>query len=107
VISLGPSAVIRVAGVEVILTTHRSQVYEPTIFTNLGIPATARAILVVKSTNHFQAGFARISADILYVACPGVYPSDPRQTAYRKVRRPLWPLDDIAWPEVERHQTFG
>jgi microcystin degradation protein MlrC len=45
------------------------------------------------------------SADIFYVECPGVYPSDYKKTVYRKVRRPLRPLDDITWEDVERHQT--
>ena len=104
---LGPSAVIQVDGIEVILNSYRTQPFEPTIFTNLGIPATERDILVVKSTNHFYKGFAAISADILYVECPGVYPSDYKKTDYRKVRRPLRPLDDITWEDVERNQTFG
>ncbi len=107
VVSLGPSAVIQVGGIEVILNSYRTQPFEPTIFTNLGIPATERDILVVKSTNHFYKGFAAISADILYVECPGVYPSDYKKTDYRKVRRPLRPLDDITWEDVERNQTFG
>jgi microcystin degradation protein MlrC len=107
VVSLGPSAVIQVDGIEVILNTHRTQVFEPTIFTNLGIPATERQILVVKSTNHFYQGFAAISGDILYVETPGVYPSDYHATVYHKVRRPLRPLDDIGWEEVERHQGFA
>jgi microcystin degradation protein MlrC len=47
------------------------------------------------------------SADIFYVECPGVYPSDYKKTVYRKVRRPLRPLDDITWEDVERHQTFA
>ncbi|MEM7024100.1 MAG: M81 family metallopeptidase [Pseudomonadota bacterium] len=107
VVSLGPSAVVRVGGIEVILNTHRTQAFEPTIFTNLGIPATERDILVVKSTNHFYKGFAEISDDILYVECPGVYPMDYAKTEYNNVRRPLRPLDDITWEDVERHQTFG
>ena len=65
-----------------------------------------RNILVVKSTNHFYQGFAAISKDILYVETPGVYPSDYHNTVYRKVRRPLRPLDDIRWEDVERHQGF-
>lgn len=106
-VRLGPSAVIEVAGIEVILNTVRTQAFEPTIFTNLGIEATARDILVVKSTNHFYQGFAAISDDILYVECPGVYPSDYHAAGYQKVRRPLWPLDDIGWDEVLAHQAFA
>lgn len=106
-VALGPSAVIDVAGIEVVLNSFRTQAFEPTIFTNQGIDATAKKILAVKSTNHFYQGFAAISDDILYVACPGVYPSDYQTAGYSKVRRPLWPLDDIDWAEVERHQTFS
>ena len=106
IVSLGPSAVIQVDGIEVILNTHRAQVLEPTIFTNLDIPALERDILVVKSTNHFYKGFAAISQDILYVETPGVYPSDYHSTEFRKVRRPLRPLDTISWEDVEQHQTF-
>jgi microcystin degradation protein MlrC len=107
VVSLGPSAVIRVSGIEVILNTHRTQVFEPTIFTHLGIAAGERHILAVKSTNHFYQGFAAISEDILYVETPGVYPSDYNKTDYRKVRRPLRPLDDIEWEDVEKNQGFS
>lgn len=106
IVSLGPSAVIQVDGVEVILNTHRTQVFEPTIFSNLGIAPEQRDILAVKSTNHFYQGFAAISEDILYVETPGVYPSDYHNTDYQKVRRPLRPLDDITWEDVERHQEF-
>jgi microcystin degradation protein MlrC len=107
VVSLGPSAVIQVGGIEVILNSYRTQPFEPTIFTNLGIETSERDILVVKSTNHFYQGFAAISDDILYVECPGVYPMDYKKTDYRKVRRPLRPLDDITWEDVERNQTFA
>jgi microcystin degradation protein MlrC len=107
VVSLGPSAVIEVGGIEVILNSFRAQAFEPSIFTNQGIDATAKQVLAVKSTNHFQAGFARISADILYVECPGLYPVDYHEAGYTRVRRPLWPLDDIDWAAVERHQIFA
>ena len=107
VISLGPSAVVQVAGVEVILNTFRTQVFEPNIFTNLEIPVSERDLLVVKSTNHFYQGFRAISEDILYVATPGVYPSNYHNTEYHKVRRPLRPLDDISWEDVEQQQSFS
>jgi microcystin degradation protein MlrC len=45
----------------------------------------------VKSTNHFYAGFQPIAAEIIYVAAPSFYPSDPRTTDYRKLNRAIWP----------------
>lgn len=91
-VSLGPAAAIRVGGIDVILNTNRTQTFEPDIFTNLGIDPLARALLVVKSTNHFHAGFAPIASEVLYVDAGGPYRSDPRQNRYTKLARPIWPL---------------
>jgi microcystin degradation protein MlrC len=93
-VPLGPVAVVRIEGTEidVILNTNRTQTFEPDIFSNLGIDPMAKDILLVKSTNHFYAGFAPIAAAIIYVSAPTSYPTDPATTAYRRVTRPLWPL---------------
>jgi microcystin degradation protein MlrC len=94
VVPLGDCAVIAFAGIEVVLNSNRAQAFSPDLFTNLGIDAGARKILVVKSTNHFHGAFAPMAADILYAAIDGAYPSDPRRTAYTRLTRPLWPIVD-------------
>ncbi len=92
-VTLGPSAVVRIAGAEidVILNTNRTQTFEPDIFANLGIDPLSLPLLVVKSTNHFYAGFAPIASEIIYVSAGASYPSNPRETNYRKLTRKLWP----------------
>lgn len=92
-VTLGPSAVVRIAGTEidVILNTNRTQTFEPDIFANLGIDPLTQPLLVVKSTNHFYAGFAPIASDVIYVAAGATYPNNPRVTNYRKLTRKLWP----------------
>ncbi|WP_435103559.1 M81 family metallopeptidase [Arhodomonas sp. AD133] len=79
-------------GIDVILNTVRSQSFSPDLFSNLGIDPRDRHILVIKSTNHFYEAFAAISDEILYVDAGAPYPSDPRTTNYRKLRRPIWPI---------------
>lgn len=95
-VTLGPAAVIRIAGTEidVILSTNRTQTFEPDIFSNMGIDFTGKDLLVVKSTNHFYAGFEPIASEVLYVSEGQAYPNDPRKTAYRKLNRPIWPRVD-------------
>lgn len=92
-VTLGRSAVVRIEGTEidVILNTNRTQTFEPDIFSNLGIDPMAKDILLIKSTNHFFAGFQPIAARIIYVSAPTSYPTDPATTDYRKVSRPIWP----------------
>jgi microcystin degradation protein MlrC len=92
-VTLGATALIRIEDTEidVILNTNRTQTFEPDIFSNLGVDPLSKDILLVKSTNHFYAGFEPIAAEIIYVNAPSSYPSDPRTTNYIKLDRPIWP----------------
>ena len=83
----------RLAGtsIHVILNTNRTQTFEPDVFSNLGLDPLGQELLLVKSTNHFYAGFAPIAAAVIYVDAGAPYPSNPRTTDYRKMIRPIWP----------------
>ncbi|HLW92961.1 MAG TPA: M81 family metallopeptidase [Roseiarcus sp.] len=95
-VSLGPTALIRLVGadLEVILNTNRAQAFEPDIFSNLGVDPGGKAILLVKSTNHFYAGFAPIAAGVIYIDAGAPYPSRPKETKYQKLAREIWPRVD-------------
>lgn len=92
-VTLGRAAVVRPIGTEldIILITSRTQTYEPDIFSNLGIDFTVKDYLLVKSTNHFHAGFVPVASEIVYISAPTSYPTDPATTAYRKASPDLWP----------------
>ncbi len=92
-VTLGRAAVVRLAGtrIDVILITSRTQTYDPSVYANLGIDYAGKALLLVKSTNHFHAGFAPVASEIIYVTAPTSYPTDPAVTDYRKLDRPIWP----------------
>jgi microcystin degradation protein MlrC len=92
-VTLGSTAVVRPIGTEIdiVLISSRTQTYEPDIFANQGIDFEKKSFLLVKSTNHFHAGFLPVSSDIIYIAAPTCYPTDPATTAYRKARHTIWP----------------
>ncbi len=92
-VTLGPTALVRIEGTEidVILNTNRTQTFEPDIFSNLGVDPASKDVLLIKSTNHFYAGFAPIAAEIIYVDAPTSYPSNPTKTRYTKLHRDIWP----------------
>lgn len=91
VVPLGDAVWIEVGGIDVILNSVRSQVFNPDVFSNFGIDPTAKKLLVVKSTNHFQDAFSRISDDILYAAVDGPYPNNPETNDYQNLSREIWP----------------
>ena len=92
-VTLGSTAVIRPVGtnIDILLITSRTQTYEPDIFTNQGVELSGKSYLLIKSTNHFYAGFQPISSEIVYIAAPTSYPTDPATTPYRKASLELWP----------------
>ena len=90
---LGRCAAVRLEGdIEVVLCDNRVQAYTPEIFTCTGIDPASKRLLVVKSTNHFRAGFSDLSDRILYVDSGAPYPHDPRTTRYEKLERDIWPI---------------
>lgn len=90
-VPMGDAAWITVGGIDVVLSTVRSQTFCPDAFPNLGIDFAGKHILVVKSTNHFQAAFSKVASRILYVAVAGSYPSDLSTNNYTRLTRPIWP----------------
>jgi microcystin degradation protein MlrC len=79
--------------VDVVLISRRTQTFSPHVFSNVGIDPLKKQILVVKSMQHFYAGFAPIAAKILYVAAPGSLVPNFKLLPYRKARRDIWPLN--------------
>jgi microcystin degradation protein MlrC len=82
---LGDVAALRCRGVDIIVSSKRSQCYDPSIFTDLGIDPRRRRLLVLKSTQHFYGAFAPIAGEVIYMTAPGAAPPDPRQIRYTRV----------------------
>ena len=97
---LGDCAAIRVGGVEVVLTTMRTQALGLQLFTNVGIDPTQRKLVVVKSNNHFMAAYAPIAASVIYIDSDGPMVSDFTKIPFTKITHPLWPLDAETEPKL-------
>jgi microcystin degradation protein MlrC len=95
---LGPTAVLDVNDVKVILISYRWQTLDPEMIRFVGIDPLLEKILVVKSTIHYRAAFEPIAKEIIEVDAPGLSSSNLARFEYRRVRRPIFPLDpDLAY----------
>jgi microcystin degradation protein MlrC len=98
---MGDCAAIRAEGVDggidIVLNSKRTQTFTPSAFAAVGLDPASKRYVVVKSMNHFRAGFEPLAKAIIYVAAPGTIDFDYRRIAYRNVRRPIYPLDADAW----------
>jgi microcystin degradation protein MlrC len=90
---LGPTAVLDVSDVRVILITYRWQTLDPEMIRFVGIDPLREKLLVVKSTIHYRAAFEPIAKEIIEVDAPGLSSSNLARFPYRRVRRPIFPLD--------------
>lgn len=77
--------------VDLVVNDFRTQTFHPEAFTQLGIDLDACRVVVVKSTQHFHAGFAPIAAEVLYITGPGAIAPDFAAIPYTRREGPYWP----------------
>ena len=95
---MGRTVVIETNGIEIILTEKRIQPYDAEVLRSVGIEPTDRKLIALKSAVHFRADYTPIAHQILEVDTPGVHSPDLFSYDYRRLRRPIYPLDpDTAW----------
>ncbi len=92
---LGLAVALRAGGIDIVVNSHRQQVFSPECFTALGIDLAAKDLVVVKSTQHFRAGFDPVARATFYCDAPGSLNGDLPSLPYRHLRRPVWPLDPV------------
>lgn len=88
---MGASAWVAADGIDLVLTSLRTQVFHPEGMTKLGLDLASRKLVIVKSTQHFHAGFAPLAKAILYAAPPGALRPDFEAIPYTKLTQPYWP----------------
>ena len=99
-ITLGPMALLRVAGIRVVVVSVREQCKDTAMFEVFGIDIAQARVVIVKSRGHFRAAFDLLFPDdrIIEVDVPGLTTPILSRVPYRNVPRPIFPLDaDTEW----------
>ncbi len=88
---MGPSAWIEAEGIHIIVASERQQVFHPDAFTGLGCTLHDKRLVVVKSSQHFYAGFAPIAREVRYCAAEAGILRDFAAIPYQRFKAPYWP----------------
>jgi microcystin degradation protein MlrC len=91
-VDLGRTAVLDVAGIQVIVTDSCQTPNDPGYFVLHGIDLATVGLLCVKAKNHFRAGFAPLTRTIIDVDCPGPAAADLRHYRFKHAPKSLYPL---------------
>ncbi|MEO8858697.1 MAG: M81 family metallopeptidase [Burkholderiaceae bacterium] len=105
----GPTAVVRVGGVDVLVVSLPAQMLDLQQFRAFGIEPTARKVVAIKSMQHFRAAFEPIAGRVIVCDSGALCTPDYTRLPYRHVARPIFPLDtniDLArWHEQQPRES--
>ncbi len=88
---LGQAAWVEADGIHIMLTTRRGQPMGPLGFTCLGLDISTIRGVVVKSTQHYQYGFAPIASEMHRLASPGALTMDLAEIPFQQRNLEYWP----------------
>lgn len=96
VMNTGPSVVLDLNGLQVVVISRRQQALSSDYFTAFGIDTTAMRSLIVKSRGHFRAGFKHLFSveNIHEIDVPGLTSPILSRFNWQYLPRPVYPLDE-------------
>jgi len=100
-IDVGPTALLQVGGVKIVVVTHRKQCADPVFFQAFGLDVAKARSVVVKSRGHFRAGFAPYfdDAHTAEIDVPGLTSPVLTNFNFDRLPRPVYSLDEeTTWP---------
>ena len=91
--SFGPSALLSVGDIEILVVTSARQILDLQQFKAFGIDPESKHVVALKSMQHFRAAFEPIAGRV--IVCDSGALCTPRydRLPYRNVPRPIFPLD--------------
>jgi microcystin degradation protein MlrC len=92
-IDMGPCATIRVGGVSILLTSRKTPPFDLGQLRSQGIVPEALAFVGVKAAVAHRRAYDPIAGASYTVATPGPCASDLARLPFRRIRRPVFPLD--------------
>lgn len=93
---LGRTALLEVGEVRIVVLDQRSfAINHPTLYTHLGLEIDDAKLVVLKTASNFQF-FSRWRQGLIRVDAPGMTQSDLTAFEWKRVPRPMYPLDSIA-----------
>jgi microcystin degradation protein MlrC len=92
-VRMGKTAVLDTGAMQIVVSEGRSEPFDTGVFTHCGIDPRRKKYVLIKSRQHFRAGFEPIARHIVLCDGDGVTSSDLRLFTYRNRRRPLFPFE--------------
>jgi microcystin degradation protein MlrC len=91
--NMGPAVVLDTGTAEIVLISRHVEPSDLNCLISLGIDPLQKRYVMLKSRIHWRAGLGKLAKAVVDCAGIGVCTSDYGQLQFKKVRRPIYPLD--------------
>lgn len=96
-VDMGRTAVLEVGRVLVVVSERAVAGIVTEVYRSQGVEPRDQKIVVVKSAAGFRSEYGPFAAGIRIVDTPGASSPNLRRLPFRKVPRPIYPLDEFSW----------
>lgn len=92
-VGMGRTAVLDTGGIEIVVIERHHEPWDLGCLLSLGIDPHSKRYIMLKSRVHWRAGFWPVVRHVVECAGDGVTTSDYGRLGFRKLRRPIYPID--------------
>ena len=90
---MGAAGVLDTGRIQIAVISRHVEPHDIAAFKALGLDPAARRYVMLKSRVHWRAGLGPLAREVIECAGTGVCTSDYFQLRFRRLRRPIYPLD--------------
>ena len=91
----GTTVVLDTGRVEIVIISRHQEPYDLSCLLSARIDPRRKHYVILKSRVHWRAGMGELAREVVECAGMGVATSDYSQLTFRRMRRPIYPLDAI------------
>jgi len=95
---MGDCAVLECEGTTILLTSERTAPFDLGQWRSQGVDPSSLTFIGVKAAVAHRQAYDRIASASYWVRTPGPCSNDLRSLVYRRIRRPVFPLDQLETP---------
>jgi microcystin degradation protein MlrC len=106
-IDLGTTAIVDVGPLTIVLSEHGLYSIDPDLYRQLGVEPADYRIVQARSETAWEAAYAGLAKGSVRMRSPGATTSDFELLPWRRVERPIFPLDDLAGDVVTLSRFRG
>jgi len=95
---MGPSAVLEIGAIQVLITTHATYDWLDEQFRSVGLDPSRARFIVAKNPMNYRPAYGDIAKATFILDTPGPTPATMRHIRYRNLKHPYFPADEDMMP---------